>query len=486
MLHVENLRIEFGPPKVMAVGGISLVLHPGETLGIVGESGSGKSLTLLSLLGLQPAAATLTADRLQFVPTSGPAHSLTQHPEAVRGRHIGIVFQEPDASLNPVLRIGTQLGEVLRIHGTPKEKLRSEALDLLRRVRLPEAERIYDSYPHQLSGGQKQRIMIALALAPRPAILLADEPTTALDPEVQYEILDLLAALKQTEGLSMIFVSHDLSVIRRVAERVLVMRHGEIVERGGVAELFERPQHPYTRELLSKDAPRTIATTANEALVEVKGLTKIYTRSGFWGRKRHRLPVLNQVNLTIRRGEWLGLVGPSGSGKTTLGRCILGLESYQEGQVFFNSKNIRELPERSFRSRAQIIFQNPYATLNPSMTVEETLREVIRFHHPKQNLEQRTAELLELVQLPRTHGPRFPGQLSGGERQRVSIARALAVEPEFLVCDEIVSALDVSVQREILLLLGELRTRLGLTYLFISHDAEVVARVCERVVVLGE
>lgn len=486
MLQVENLRIEFGPPKVVAVGGISFELNGGETLGIVGESGSGKSLTLLSLLGLQPATATLSADRLQFLPTSGPAHSLTQQPEAVRGRHIGLIFQEPDASLNPVLSVGRQLAEVLQVHGHPKKSLRAECLKLLRRVRLQDAERIYESYPHQLSGGQKQRIMIAMALAPRPAVLLADEPTTALDPAVQTEILDLLNELKKDYGLSIIFVSHDLSVVRRVAERVLVMYRGEIVERGGVAEVFERPRHAYTRALLSKQLNKTLPTDSEEILIEVKDLTKYYEKSGFWGRKRRRVPIFDYFDLTIRRGEWLGLVGASGSGKTTLGRCMLGLEPFQSGTVLFGGRDIRKIPPGEFRRRAQIIFQNPYATLNPSMSVGEMLGEVVRFHHPEKDVRHRTTELLQLVRLPEAYSDRFPHQLSGGERQRVSIARALAVEPEFIVCDEIVSALDVSVQRSILELLGELRSRLGLTYLFISHDAAVVERVCERVVVLEE
>jgi len=540
-LRVEGLSVLFpgesGP--LHAIDDISFEVRRGETLGIVGESGSGKSMTALSLMQLLPATGRMISGSIRFMPEAGKSVDLARLDERemrpYRGRELGMIFQEPMSSLNPVFRCGPQVDEVTRIHlGYSREKARAHTLELLRKVQLPDPERMYRAFPHQLSGGQKQRVMIAMAMAAGPKILIADEPTTALDVTVQKAILDLMAGLRKETGAAVIFITHDLGVVAEIADRVLVMYRGKIVEEGSVKEIFSNPRHPYTQGLLAcrppldkrlrrlptvedflkrdKEEPgienvKTVLSRVEvsreesrkrreelmkkEPLLRVEGLKTWFPRKkNMLGRTLSWVKAVDDVSLELFPGETLGLVGESGSGKTTLGRSILRLQTHTAGTVHYGDKNIFELSEeemRKMRTRMQIIFQDPYSSLNPRMSIGQAISEPMAVHHivnDKRKRKERCIELLERVGMKAEHYHRYPHEFSGGQRQRVCIARALSVNPEFIVCDESVSALDVSVQARVLNLLLELREEFGLSYIFISHDLSVVRFMSDRIAVM--
>ncbi|MCB0608082.1 MAG: ABC transporter ATP-binding protein [Lewinella sp.] len=538
LLEIKNLRIEF-PGKdesFAAVRNISFTLAKGETLGIVGESGSGKSITALSLMGLLPGGGKQTSGEIWFQGKGfDQAQDLSEASPQVRrrlrGDRLSMIFQEPMTSLNPVIRCGEQVAESLMVHeGLSKAEAISRTKKLFEEVRLTDPERILQSYPHQLSGGQRQRVMIAMALASRPDILIADEPTTALDVTVQSAILSLFKDLRESIGSGVIFISHDLGVIAELADRVLIMRKGEIVESGKVEEVFSNPKHPYTKALLACRPPLdrqlkrlptvelfekgnsdiSVAAAKKQAAVspadlearrrflsgqppmlEARGLKVRFPSGRNWlGKPVSWVNAVDEVDLSIRAGECLGLVGESGSGKTTLGRTLLGLQKADGGALSFMDQEIDSAGEEHWarlRKDMQIVFQDPYGSLNPRMTVGDAVAEPIRTHRnglSKKDTADKALELMLKTGLGKEHFNRYPFQLSGGQRQRACIARALAVEPRFLVCDEPVSALDVSVQAQILNLLSALKEEFGLTYLFISHDLSVVKFISDRIMVM--
>ncbi|MFW5641394.1 MAG: dipeptide ABC transporter ATP-binding protein [Roseicyclus sp.] len=461
---------------VEAVRGISFRIEPGRTLALVGESGSGKSMTALALMGLLPRGAVMRADRIALSGGGLPAE--------VRGDRVSMIFQEPMTALNPVWTIGDQLMAVHRRH-KGAEGARSRALDLLARVAVPDPERRMRQYPHEMSGGQRQRVLIAMALMCAPDILIADEPTTALDVTTQARLLDLLAELQADLGLGMLFISHDLGAVARIAHRVAVMKDGDIVEEGETRALLAQARHPYTRALIDSlprpGMPRRIAAPP---LLEAREITRGYRSGGLFDRRRTE--VLKGVSLRLGRGETLGIVGESGCGKSTLARILIGLDRADGGGVTHDGKPLAAIPARERARLIQPVFQDPAGSLNPSWTVARILDLPLRLHTALDRTARRDriAELLEDVGLPpRVAGAR-PRALSGGQRQRVAIARALAAEPEVLVCDEPTSALDVSVQAQILALLRRLREERDLSMVFVSHDLAVVEALCDRVVVM--
>lgn len=534
LLSVRNLSISFQNEKVWhaAVRQISFDLNRGETLGIVGESGSGKSVTSLAIMKLLPNNYShIDEGEIIFQPDGKTAFNLLTYSESelkhIRGKQISMIFQEPMTSLNPVMRCGKQIAESVMLHlKYNSKKARDYVLELLTEVRLPDPEQAYRSFPHQLSGGQKQRVMIAMAIACYPQILIADEPTTALDVTVQKGILLLLKSLQKKYGLSLIFISHDLGVISEIADNVVVMNHGTVVEKGHVKSVMYRPVHPYTKGLIAcrppldkrfqklsvvsdfldepgKDSEISVIQDpalritehqklyAAQPLLEVKSLSIEYRQQpGFFMGKAKVFRAVNDVSFNVFKGETLGLVGESGCGKTTLGRAILRLTESASGEIFFDGLPVQKLSSvqiRKLRQRMQIIFQDPYSSLNPRITAGEAILEPIRVHgllKEKSLMKQRVMQLLDQVGLETGSYYRFPHQFSGGQRQRICIARALAVNPEFIVCDESVSALDVSVQAQVLNLLNELKNEYNLTYIFISHDLSVVRYMSDRIMVM--
>ena len=535
LLEVNDLNISFQTKNGMlhAVKNLSFQLNAGETLGIVGETGSGKSVTALSILRLLP-TATVTGKIVFHSGTAGTGNnapnplSVLDLPEnqmrRLRGSAIAMIFQEPMTSLNPVFRCGFQIEEALRLHqNCSHQEAKARTMTLLEQVKITQRERIYRSYPHQLSGGQKQRIMIAMAMAGQPALLIADEPTTALDVTVQKEILDLMAELRDETGMSMLFISHDLGVISEVADRVIVMSLGEIVETGPTGQILHTPQHPYTQGLVScrpsmqqkmwrlptlKDfqepapaAPRVYssgdlakhhdALYQQTPLLQVRDISVRYpVRKNWFGQPDHWLTAVDRVSFEVYPGEIFGLAGESGSGKTTLARVVSRLIAHQEGRLWYRQLDLDALPEAEFRSvrrEIQMVFQDPYSSLNPRMTIGETLLEPMKayaLYGAERDQKKKVLELLDTVGLEAAHAGRYPREFSGGQRQRICLARALALQPRLLICDEIVSALDVSVQATILNLLLDLREAFGLTYLFISHDLSVMRQMCDRVLVM--
>lgn len=490
--------------------GIAFSLKKGETLGIVGESGSGKSMTALAIMGLLPSAANLSSGEIQFEKKDGLTHDLTKLAQPdfqqIRGNEIAMIFQEPMTSLNPVFRCGEQVAEAILVVESRKKKtfadeVKQQVLALFEKVKLPDPERIWRSYPHQLSGGQRQRVMIAMALSCNPSLLIADEPTSALDVTVQRSILQLINELKSTWDGSTIFISHDLGVVAEVADNVLVMKNGEVVEQGPVAQLFKSPKHPYTQLLLENYQKRTEPSTANrpltavnrQPLISIQNLqTRFPTKRNFFGKATEHVRAVDDVSFEVFEGETLGLVGESGSGKTTLGRSILNLVNPTSGEVVFRGKNILQQTENewfSTRKELQIIFQDPYASLNPRQPIGLALTEPMQVHglfsNEKQR-RQRAVELLETVGLDTGHFWRFPSEFSGGQRQRICIARALALESKVIICDEAISSLDVTVQTQVLDLLHVLQKKHGLTYLFISHDLSVVRQISDRIAVMKD
>ena len=505
LLEVNNLQVHFHSDDgvVRAVDDISFDLKKGETLAIVGESGSGKSVTSLAMMRLiATPPGRIVGGEILFRGKDDKTIDLLKVSNSrmrkIRGNDMAMIFQEPMTSLNPVYTVGDQIAEAIVLHqGKSKRQALKMAIDMLELVELPEPKKRVHYYPHQMSGGQRQRVMIAMALSCNPALLIADEPTTALDVIIQAQILDLIKRLQQETGASVMFITHDLGVVAEIADRAVVMQKGKIVEAGSVQQIFDNPEHPYTQRLLAavpridQAKPAPVATKKPEVLLDVKNLRKWFPiTGGVFQRTVGHVKAVNDVSIQLNRGEVLGLVGESGSGKTTAGRAILRLIEPTAGEVIFDGVDVVKLSlnqMRTYRRRMQIIFQDPYASLNPRMTIGNILAEPLVIHKlfsSRKERDRRVAELLELVQLDAGFVNRYPHEFSGGQRQRVGIARALAVEPDFIVADECVSALDVSIRRDVLDLIKDLRARLGLTLLFISHDLAVVEDISDRVAVM--
>lgn len=533
LLEIKNLRINFLSDDEWheVVHGIDFDVMAGRTLGIVGESGSGKSVSNLAVMHLlNPKVSKVKADAILMEGVDIKDFNEKRMAE-VRGKRIAMIFQEPMTSLNPVYRCGQQVTEMILQHEkVTKKAARDRAISLFRQVMLPRPEAIFDSYPHELSGGQKQRVMIAMAIACSPKILIADEPTTALDVTVQKEILHLLRKLQQETGMGMVFITHDLGVVAEIADDVVVMHNGEILERGEVSQVLEHPQHPYTQGLLACRPPMKIRLKklpivkefldgqwkggkeqilrelqitdeqrqqhlkelySHDPILKVEGLQTWYPlKKGIFGRVYDHVKAVDDVSLEVYEGETLGLVGESGCGKTTLGRSILRLQEPTGGKVWFDGMEVTALNKadlRAFRKQAQIVFQDPYSSLNPRIRIGEAIAEPLKVHGietDRKKCRQMVCELLEQVGLEATQYDRYPHEFSGGQRQRICIARALAVNPRLVICDESVSALDVSVQAQVLNLLNRLKKERNLTYIFISHDLSVVRFMSDRVLVM--
>ena len=494
VLDVKNLNISFAQDGriINAVRNVSFTVGKGETVALVGESGSGKSVTALATVALLPDSATVTGsiqyNGAEMVGASEPTL------RKVRGNDISFIFQEPMTSLNPLHTIERQLGESLQLHqGLTGNAARARILDLLLKVGIRNAESRLQAYPHQLSGGQRQRVMIAMALANGPELLIADEPTTALDVTIQAQILDLLAELKAREGLSMLFITHDLGVVRRIADRVCVMQGGEIVEQGPAADVFANPQNPYTQKLLAaepKGQPDPVPQDAETVVTTDKLRIWFPITSGLLRKTTGHVKAVNDASVTVRRGETLGIVGESGSGKTTLAMAILRLLP-STGKIVVLDQDIqgwRSAQMRSVRRNLQVVFQDPYGSLSPRMTVEEIIAEGLGVHgvEPGRDRHQMVTEIMAEVGLDPASMARYPHEFSGGQRQRVAIARAMILRPKLLVLDEPTSALDMTVQVQIVDLLRDLQRKWGLAYIFISHDLRVVRAMSHKVIVMKD
>jgi microcin C transport system ATP-binding protein len=494
LLEIDGLCVRFGDSKV--VDAVSFAIAPGEKFALVGESGSGKSITALSVLRLVDAAVTSGAIRFD-------GEDLMRKSEremlGVRGGRIGMIFQEPMTALNPLFSVGNQIAEVLELHeGLRPKAARARAIELLARTGIPEPERRVDAYPHQLSGGQRQRAMIAMALACRPRLLICDEPTTALDVTIQAQILALLDELQAELGMALLFITHDLNLVRRYTHRVGVMERGRLVESGATEAVFSRPQHAYTRKLLASRPERLVQALADDAAVLLQGDqvgVSYALAAGWFGRRSFQ--AVKGATLQLRRGETLGIVGESGSGKTTLGMALLALQPLSAGQVRLDGDRIDNADRRQLRAmrrRMQVVFQDPFASLSPRMTVGQIVGEGLALHRPELSAAeraQRVLKMLDEVGLSESQGvagvlQRYPHEFSGGQRQRIAIARAVVLQPEVLVLDEPTSALDVSVQQQVLRLLVELQRRYGLSYVFISHDLALVRAMSHRVMVMKD
>jgi peptide/nickel transport system ATP-binding protein len=545
LLEVKNLVTQFKTETefVKAVNDVSFTLYKGETIGIVGESGSGKSVTSLSVMQLIPnPPGKITGGEIIYHGRDGHAIDLVNIPKEemrkFRGNEIAMIFQEPMTSLNPVMKCGEQIMEALLLHKKiSKEAAKKKTIELFNEVQLPTPEAMFDRYPHQLSGGQKQRVMIAMAISCDPSILIADEPTTALDVTVQKTILELMQKLQKQYQMGILFITHDLGVIAELADHVVVMYKGKIVEQGRVLEIFSNPKHPYTKSLLACRPPLdfrvkrlpvvsdfmkrgedgeiiAIENNVSEALKSAiitkeerkQSLEKLYkgnkilelknvktwfpSKKTMLGRVLDYSKAVDDVSFDVYEGETLGLVGESGCGKTTLGRTILKLVEAKGGTIFYKEKNLLSMSEtdfRKYRRNMQIIFQDPYSSLNPRITIGQAIEEPMRVHQVFNTQRERKAKVIELLQkvgLEEKHYNRYPHEFSGGQRQRICIARALGLNPEFIICDESVSALDVSVQAQVLNLLNELKQEFKFTYIFISHDLSVVKFMSDRMIVM--
>ncbi|MFK4206179.1 ABC transporter ATP-binding protein [Acinetobacter junii] len=531
LLKVENLEVSFKSESkqwIKTVKGISFSIPKNKTVALVGESGSGKSVTSLAIMGLLPKGQSQISEQSQICFEDKDLLNLSvAELRNICGKDIAMIFQEPMSSLNPVFTVGDQIAEVLRIHlGMGRKQARARVLELLKEVGIPSPDTKIDAYPSQLSGGQQQRVMIAMAIACEPKLLIADEPTTALDVTIQKQIIDLLESLRQRREMSMLFITHDLALVGEIADEVIVMRHGEIRESGDAQQVLEQPNDVYTRALLHcrpqlSSRPYRLPVTSdfmkqeNGQLIEAinlstvhlqersRGLTgdepiildvqnlkkSFYSRKGLWGRDEFQ--AVKGVSFKLAKGKTLGLVGESGSGKTTIGLLLMRLHEATGGQAFIDGKDILAMSEKEFalyQRKIQIIFQNPYASLNPRFTIGQILLEPMRIHGIGQNDQDRkkiALELLERVSLPVEAYDRYPHEFSGGQRQRIAIARCLTLKPEILICDESVSALDVSVQAQVLNLLQDLQDEFGLSYIFISHDLSVVKYISDQVMVMN-
>ena len=547
LLEFRNLVTEFHTEgvSIKAVNDVSFTLNKGETIGIVGESGSGKSVTSLSAMRLIPSPpGVISGGEIIFHKKNGVVTDLLKISEEemrkFRGNEIAMIFQEPMTSLNPVFTCGDQVMEAIILHQKlNKKSAKSLTLDLFKKVQLPDPERIFSTYPHQISGGQKQRVMIAMAMSCKPSVLIADEPTTALDVTVHKTILLLMQKLQAEHDMGIMFITHDLGVIAELADKVVVMYKGKIVEQGNVWDIFNSPKHPYTKGLLACRPPLnkryTLLPTVSDFMqidksgeiidngisveeftkdLEISNNTRLESQNklfsndpvlkinnlktyfpikgGFFGGVKNYVKAVDNVSFDVYPGETLGLVGESGCGKTTIGRTIIRLEEPTSGEMIYRGKDITNMNAnelRAFRKEVQIIFQDPYSSLNPRMTIGNAIMEPMQVHGILENDDERrkkVSELLKKVNLDPSHFYRYPHEFSGGQRQRIGIARALAVNPKFIICDESVSALDVSVQAQVLNLLNELKEEFGLTYIFISHDLSVVKYMSDRMVVMQE
>lgn len=524
LLEVSELSISFDKPKfkIPTIKNISYHINPNEIVAIVGESGSGKSVSSLSVMGLLPEHnSKITSGKITYkekdITSLNP-----QDLMAIRGNDISMIFQEPMSALNPSMRCGAQVSEILRTHTSLSPvDLKSEVLSLFEKTKLPNPDRIYESYPHEISGGQKQRVMIAMAIACSPGLLIADEPTTALDVTVQKEIIELLRELQRETQMSILFISHDLSLVSEIADRVLVMYKGEIIESGSSHDIFSKPEHPYTKALIMarpKTGERlkrlpTVTSILNESytsqevtlqerqnqhktiyanppILEVRDVSKYYYSILGLFSKPSVFKAVDQVSFKVYPGETLGLVGESGCGKSTLSNAIMLLDKPSNGAVYFNGTDITKLSKseiRALRKDIQIIFQDPFASLNPRLNVEKTITEPMLVHGIGTNTTDRISsaiEILERVGLSRTDLKKYPHEFSGGQRQRIGIARAIALKPKLIICDESVSALDISVQAQVLNLLNELKEEFNFTYIFISHDLNVVNYMSDQLLVM--
>jgi peptide/nickel transport system ATP-binding protein len=547
LLEVKNLVTDFKTEDeyIRAVNDVSFTLHKGETIGIVGESGSGKSVTALSIMQLIPnPPGRISGGQILYHTKDHRTVDLTKvsgkEMRSFRGNEIGMIFQEPMTSLNPVIKCGDQVMEAIMIHNkVSKRAARLRTLELFSQVQLPTPDLMLDRYPHQLSGGQKQRVMIAMAISCNPGVLIADEPTTALDVTVQKTILEVMMKLQRQHNMGIMFITHDLGVIAELADKVVVMYKGKIVEQGPVMDIFRNPKHPYTKSLLACRPPLDrrlkrlpvvsdfmnqnaqgdiveIQKTVSEAIGSVsitreereKAHSELYSgnkilelqgvktwfpaEKGFFGKVKSHTKAVDDVTFDVYEGETLGLVGESGCGKTTLGRTILKLVDAHEGKIYFKQQEILGISEDAFRPlrrNMQIIFQDPYSSLNPRITIGEAIKGPMTFHNilgSAKERKEKVYDLLKKVGLEEKHFGRYPHEFSGGQRQRVCIARALAVSPQFLICDESVSALDVSVQAQVLNLLNDLKKEFKFTYIFISHDLSVVKFMSDRMVVMNK
>ncbi|RXR33522.1 ABC transporter ATP-binding protein [Flavobacterium piscinae] len=526
LLAVEQLTISFKKEKefVPVVRDLTYQLHENEIVGIVGESGSGKSVSSLAVMGLLPTKISKIANGTIFFNDFDMTELSEKEFQKVRGKDIAMIFQEPMSSLNPSLKCGFQVEEILTRHTSlSKNEIKTEVISLFEKVKLTNPEELFNKYPHQISGGQKQRVMIAMAIACKPKILIADEPTTALDVTVQKEIIQLLRELQQETKMSILFISHDLSLVSEIANRVLVMYKGEIVEQGKSKAIFENPQHNYTKALISSrpllefrlkrlptiqdflnDRSKSEIVTAEERkenhekiyaqapLLEVKNVEKEYLSTvGLFG-KKCSFKAVNNVSFKIYEGETVGLVGESGCGKSTLGNAILQLDKATAGQIIYKGNDITKLNKdeiRKLRKEIQLIFQDPYSSLNPRIPIGKAIMEPMKVHGLYKNDAERkvkTIEILERVGLGEAFFNRYPHEFSGGQRQRIGIARTIALQPKLIVCDESVSALDISVQAQVLNLLNELKENFGFTYIFISHDLAVVKYMSDQVLVMNK
>ncbi|EPC7178999.1 ABC transporter ATP-binding protein [Acinetobacter baumannii] len=530
LLHIENLRVSFkGEDKqyIETVKGISFDIPTNTTVALVGESGSGKSVTSLATMGLLPVAQSKIDEKSKIIFEGKDLLDLSRtEMRKICGKDIAMIFQEPMSSLNPVFTVGNQIAEVLCLHmGMSRKQARQRVLELLKEVGIPSPETKIDAYPNQLSGGQQQRVMIAMAIACEPKLLIADEPTTALDVTIQKQIIDLLESLRQRRQMSMLFITHDLALVGEIADQVIVMRHGEIREQGTAEQVLEQPKDVYTRALLycrpqMSQRPYRLPVTSDfmrqennilveqsfdvseiperkrglngdeQIILEVKDLKKsFYSRKGLFGKEEFQ--AVKGVSFKLAKGKTLGLVGESGSGKTTVGLLLMRLHQASGGQALIEGKDILSLTEKEFakyQRKIQIIFQNPYASLNPRFTIGQILLEPMQIHGiGKDDAERKQIALglLERVNLPEQAYYRYPHEFSGGQRQRIAIARCLTLKPEILICDESVSALDVSVQAQVLNLLQDLQDEFGLSYIFISHDLSVVKYISDQVMVMN-
>lgn len=493
ILSIRNLTIDLprGGDRAHAVADLSLKIQPKEIVCIVGESGSGKSITAFTTMGLLPKALKPSSGEVVFEGEDVLKLPASAHAR-LRGRRMAMIFQEPMSALNPCYTVGMQIEEMFEEHsdlGRAERKART--IRLLQEVHLPEPERIYGSFPHQLSGGQRQRIVIAMALALDPSLLIADEPTTALDLSTQAQILKLFRELREHHSAGIMFVTHDFDVVAEIADRVVVMQNGRIVEQGTAEEVLNRPRHAYTRLLIDAVPRRSRVAEAaprTDEILKVSGLNKTFRIKGRMMRPARVVEACKEIDFSVRRGETLGIVGESGSGKSTLVRCLIRLETPESGRIEVEGRDIAHLARgdlHPYRKAIQIVFQDPYGSLNPRRTIiDQLVQGPVNFGEARASAVARARDLMQIVRLSPDALNRYPAQFSGGQRQRICIARALMVEPQVLIADEAVSALDVSVQKEVLKLLRDIRDRMGLTMLFITHDLRVAAQVCDNLVVM--